>query len=79
MQVGEFNFQLNDDRVFTDALKNDLAAFRGRRGIQVLFPWQGLIATSNAIWSEVRRKIGDAMLPGAALTGIKQFIPRRSR
>ena len=36
-----------------------------------------LIATSNAIWSEVRRKIGDAMLPGAALTGIEEFIPRR--
>ena len=38
MQVGEFNFQLNDDSVFTEALKNDLAPFRRRRGMQVLYP-----------------------------------------
>ena len=38
MQVGEFNFQLNNDRLFTDALKDDLALFRARKPIQVLYP-----------------------------------------
>ena len=38
MQVGEFNFQLNDDRVFTDSLKSDLSPFRAGRGVKVLFP-----------------------------------------
>ena len=37
-RVGEFNFQINDDAVFTDALKSDLAPFRARRSIQVLYP-----------------------------------------
>ena len=37
-QVGEFNFQINDDSVFTDALKVDLAPFRKRRGMTVLYP-----------------------------------------
>ena len=38
MQVGEFNFQLNDDRLFTDALKEDLALYRERKPVQVIYP-----------------------------------------
>ena len=38
MQVGEFNFQLNDNSGFTDALKDDLAQYRVRRSVRVLFP-----------------------------------------
>ena len=38
MQVGEFNFQLNDDSIFTDALKSDLALYRQRKPMRVLYP-----------------------------------------
>ena len=38
MQVGEFNFGLNDNSVFTDALKADLTPFRKHRGMEVLYP-----------------------------------------
>ena len=38
MQAGDFNVELNDDAVFTDAIKNDLDLLKVKRGIRVLYP-----------------------------------------
>ena len=38
MQVGDFNVQLNDDAVFTDAIRQDLVKFKRVRGARVVYP-----------------------------------------
>ena len=37
-QVGDFDFEMRDSLVFTDALKRDLSGYRRNHGLKVLFP-----------------------------------------